>query len=222
VADLPFDADRAIPLLRAAVHPYPPPALYQLAYAGFTSLFEQLVACIVSVRTFEEVTLPTCRTLFAHARTPAAVSALTVPQIARLIAPCTFHQPKAERIHALARRTVAEFAGVLPCDFGVLTSFAGVGPKCANLAIGIACPTPHGIPVDVHVHRVANRWGIVRTATPQKTMAHLEAILPKRYWMEINRLLVPFGKFVCTANAPRCSTCPLRDMCRQIGVTSSR
>jgi endonuclease-3 len=221
-AKRPFDLPLAFRLLRTAVKPYAPAALFQLADDGFTSLFEQLVSCIVSIRTFEEVTLPTCRRLFAAARTPAAMAALSVAEIDHLIATCTFHEPKAKQIHAIAHRTLAEFGGRLPCDFDVLTGFAGVGPKCANLAIGIACPTPHGIPVDVHVHRITNRWGIVRTTTPEKTMAALEAALPREYWMDVNRLLVPFGKFVCTARGPKCSTCPLLAMCEQVGVTTRR
>jgi endonuclease-3 len=76
--------------------------------------------------------------------------------------------------------------------------------------------------VDIHVHRVTNRWGYVAALTPEKTMAALEAKLPKRYWIEINRLLVPFGKHICTGNLPRCSTCPVLDMCQQVGVTAHR
>ena len=222
MADRPFDADEAVRRLRVAVQPYTPAAMFQLADDGFTSLFEQLVSCLVSIRTLEETTLPACRRLFAVARTPAAVAALTVAQVDALISTSTFHEPKARQIHAIAEAAVRDFGGTLPCDFDVLTSFHGVGPKCANLAIGIACPTPHGIPVDVHVHRVANRWGIVAAKTPEKTMVQLEAVLPKRYWMEINRLLVPFGKFVCQGASPRCSTCPLLNLCRQVGVTTHR
>jgi endonuclease-3 len=102
-----------------------------------------------------------------------------------------------------------------------LLSLHGVGPKCAHLVLGTACGRPY-IGVDVHVHRVANRWGYVRAATPEKTMAALEEKLPQRYWVEINALLVPFGKHVCTGVAPKCSTCPLLDMCRQVGVTTHR
>jgi len=76
--------------------------------------------------------------------------------------------------------------------------------------------------VDIHVHRVTNRWGYVQAPTPEKTMEQLEATLPRRYWIEINRLLVPFGKHVCTGHLPKCSTCPLLDMCRQVGVTAHR
>ncbi|CAA9299609.1 MAG: Endonuclease III [uncultured Gemmatimonadaceae bacterium] len=100
-------------------------------------------------------------------------------------------------------------------------SFKGVGPKCANLALGVATGTA-GIAVDVHVHRVTNRWGYVAARTPEATMAALERVLPRRYWVEINRLLVPFGKHVCTGARPKCSTCPVLEYCRQVGVTEHR
>jgi len=208
--------------LRTAVKPYTRAAMFQLADEGHRSLFEQLVACIISIRTMEEVTLPTCRRLFIAARTPETIAKLSVSQIDELIRGCTFHEPKAKTIRDIAIRAVKEFAGELPCDFEELTSFHGVGPKCANLALGIACDEPHGVPVDIHVHRVTNRWGYVAAPTPEQTMVQLEAKLPKKYWMEINRLLVPFGKFACTGKMPKCSTCPLLEMCRQVGVTSSR
>ena len=90
-----------------------------------------------------------------------------------------------------------------------------------RIGVGIACGRPF-IGVDIHVHRVTNRWGYVATATPEKTMAALAVKLPRRYWVEINALLVPFGKHVCTGVRPKCSTCPVLEMCRQVGVTSHR
>ena len=102
-----------------------------------------------------------------------------------------------------------------------MLSLPGVGPKCANLALGIAC-RGNRVSVDIHVHRVTNRWGYVRTRTPEQTMAVLEERLPKRYRIEINQILVPFGKHVCTGVLPKCSTCPVLSMCRQVGVTSHR
>ena len=167
--------------------------------------------------------MPTARRLFAAARTPAEVAALTPEEIDALIHDCTFPEPKSRNIHEIARRIVAENGGQLPSDIDadILMSFHGVGPKCAHLALGIACGLPL-IGVDIHVHRVTNRWGYVAAATPEKTMEALQAKLPKRYWVEINALLVPFGKHVCTGVAPKCSTCPLRDMCRQVGVTKHR
>ncbi|WP_439626431.1 endonuclease III domain-containing protein [Gemmata sp.] len=217
----PFDVTVALPLLRTATAPYPRAALFELFDEGHASVFEILVACIISIRTRDEVTLPVARALFAAARTPAGVAALSEKQIDHLIGQSTFHEPKAKTIRDIARRTVEEHGGTLPCDPDVLLDFHGVGPKCANLALGIACNLPL-IGVDVHVHRVTNRWGLVAAKTPEKTMAALQGALPQANWVEINALLVPFGKHVCTGTAPKCSTCPLLAMCQQVGVTSHR
>lgn len=216
-----FDIDAVVRRIREGVRPFAAAAMFELADRGHTSLFEQLVACILSIRTRDEVSLPTALRLFAVARTPAELSRLAPAQIDDLIRAVSFHEAKARQIHEIARRTAGEFGGALPCDADVLTSFRGVGPKCAHLALGIACGQAK-IAVDVHVHRVTNRWGLVRTRTPEQTMAALEQVLPKRYWVEINRLLVPFGKHVCTAVRPACSTCPVLEFCRQVGVTAHR
>lgn len=207
--------------IRRAVEPFAKAALFELAKEGFTSPFEQLVACIISIRTYDEVMLPTARNLFAHARTPLEMSRLTPQQIDELIRPSTFHERKAQQIHTIARRVVEDYNGELPCDAEVLLSLGGVGPKCANLVLGIACGQPR-IGVDIHVHRVTNRWGYVQTRTPEQTIAKLEEKLPRRSWVEINELLVPFGKHICTGNLPRCSTCPVLEYCEQVGVTAHR
>ena len=195
--------------------------MFELAERGHDSLFEQVVGCIISIRTRDEVSLPVALALLEVASTPAAMAKLSVARIDSLIGASTFHRGKSETIRAIAIRAVDEFNGSLPCDFDVLTSFKGVGPKCANLALGIACGQAR-IGVDVHVHRVTNRWGVISTRTPEQTMAALEKLLPKRYWIEINRLLVPFGKHVCTGRLPRCSTCPVLEYCEQVGVTRHR
>jgi endonuclease-3 len=217
----PFDLDQAMAGVAEAVRPFPRAALFELADDGHTSAFEQLVACIISIRTRDEVMLPLARRLFARARTPAELSSLSVDEIDGLITLSSFHEAKARQIHAIATRVVAEYNGSLPCDEAVLLSFSGVGPKCAHLVLGIACDQPF-IGVDIHVHRVTNRWGYVVAPTPEKTMIALEEKLPRRYWVEINRLLVPFGKHVCTGSLPHCSTCPVLAMCRQVGVTAHR
>jgi len=196
-------------------------AMFALASEGYTSLFEQLVACIISIRTLDETMLTCARRLFKRARTPAAVAALPVRSIDALIRQSAFHESKAKQIRDIARQTVDDHDGALPCDFDVLSSFAGVGPKCANLALSIACGESR-IGVDVHVWRITNRWGYVVAPTPEQAMRALERKLPKQYWVEINRLLVPFGKHVCTGRLPKCSTCPVLEMCKQVGVTETR
>jgi endonuclease III len=219
----PFSFNVALSRIRRTIRAegFADAAMFELARQGHRSVFEQLVACIISIRTLDEVSLPVALQLFAKARDAAAIAALSEREIDRLIHASSFHEAKARQIRAIAQRTVKEFAGRLPCDFDVLTSFSGVGPKCANLTLGVACGHPK-ISVDIHVHRVTNRWGIVSTAAPERTMTALEAILPKRYWIEINQLLVPFGKRVCTGRLPKCSTCPVLEMCRQVGVTAHR
>jgi endonuclease-3 len=207
--------------LEEAVKPYPKAAMFELADSGFASPFEQLVACVISIRTKDEVSLPTARCLFEQARSPAEMVRLEPEEIDQLIRDCSFHERKAQQIHALAERLVEEYDGELPCERSLLLSFDGVGPKCANLALGVACGQPY-ISVDIHVHRVTNRWGYIQATTPEKTMAALEDKLPREYWLDINRLLVPFGKHICTGQRPRCSACPLLDMCEQIDVKNPR
>lgn len=212
-----FDIHIAMPAIREQVRPFPPAALFQLAEEGFGSPFEQLLACIISIRTKDEVTLPCARRLFALARTPAELMQLTPTELDKAIVQSTFHEAKVPQMLAIATRILAEYDGVLPCDFEVLTSFQGIGPKCANLTLGIACHQAK-ISVDIHVHRITNRWGYVAARTPEATLASLEQKLPQEYWVEINRLLVPFGKHVCTGQRPKCSTCPVLAMCAQVGV----
>lgn len=217
----PFDIEEVLARVRRAVRPFPRAAMFQLADEGFESTFEQLVACIISIRTLDETTIPVAHALFAVARTPAAVLELGASRLAALIAASTFAPRKAQQIVAIARRAVDELGGAIPCDFEVLTSFAGVGPKCANLVLAVACGQGR-ISVDVHVHRIANRWGYVATRTPEASLAALELRLPRAHWAELNALLVPFGKHVCTGALPRCSACPVLAFCRQVGVTRHR
>ncbi|WP_374689765.1 endonuclease III [Promineifilum sp.] len=217
----PLDIDLALNRIEAAVEPYPKAAMFELAELGYATPFEQLIACIISIRTRDEASLPIARRLLDVARTPAAMAQLAPDEIDRLIASSTFHERKSFQIHAIARRIVDEYGGELPCDEQVLLSFSGVGVKCAHLALGIACDQPW-ISVDIHVHRVTNRWGYVAAPTPEQTMVELERVLPRAHWIDINRLLVPFGKHICTGELPRCSTCPVLEMCRQVGVERHR
>ncbi len=216
-----FDIHEAIHRLRAVVQALPKAALFNLYDQGYTSLFEQLIACIISIRTYDEVTVPTAIRLFDIARTPKAIQQLSPVQIDAAIFNSTYHEAKSHQIHAIAATIMDTYRGELPGDFETLTSFKGVGPKCASLALGIALGQPY-IGVDIHVHRITNRWGYVATKTPEKTMIALQQKLPKEYWVEINRLLVPYGKHVCKGTYPRCSECPLVDMCAKQGVSGSR
>ncbi len=135
---------------------YPKAGLFQLADEGFGDVFSVLVSCILSIRTTDEAAVPAARRLFALGRTPAEIATLDVAVMDAAIASCQYHETKAGQIHAIAQRVRDEFGGNLPCDFDTLTSFHGVGPKCAGLALGIGCGQAR-ISVDVHVHRVTIR-----------------------------------------------------------------
>ena len=197
---------------------YPRAAMFQLAEEGYQSLFEQLISCLISIRTYDEVSLPVSRRLFARARTPVDMNQLSVADIEALIKECTFAERKAGQISTISAQIVEQHKGELPCDETTLLAFKGVGHKCAHLALGIACKQPY-ISVDIHVHRVMNRWGYVATKTPEKTTTALEAKLPEDYWIDTNRLIMPFGKQICKGKRPQCDRCFLADMCPRIGVS---
>jgi len=217
----PFDIDEAFRRLRRATAGLPKAAMFELRDRGFGSPFEQLVAALISARTRDETTVPVCLRLFAVARTPEAMAALDEDRVVELLHGATFPEPKARDLKAIARRILEDYGGRVPDSAEVLTRFRGIGPKIAALTLGVGFGLP-AIAVDVHVHRVTNRWGYVATPTPERTQAALEAVLPQRYWIEINERLVPFGKFVCTGERPKCSGCVMLSMCRQVGVTDTR
>jgi len=216
-----FDIDVALARVERAIEGLPKAAMFELAEAGYDSVFHQLVACILSIRTRDEVSLPAALRLFERAPTPADVTRLSEEELDELISASSFHEAKARQILAIAEATVTDHEGELPCDDETLLAFNGVGPKCANLTLGIACGLPR-ISVDIHVHRVTNRWGYVETNTPEQTLAALQEKLPEHHAIDLNRLVMPFGKQICTGRRPQCSTCLLLDICPQVGVENPR
>lgn len=216
----PFDWDEAFRRLRAHLAGLPKAAMFELRDRGFGSLFEQLAAALISARTRDETTIPVSLRLFAVARTPAALAALDEPALTRLLDGATFPEPKARDLLAIARAIRDYHGGRTPETPEGLTAFRGVGPKIAALALGVALGRPL-IAVDIHVHRITNRWGVVAAPTPEKTQAALERILPEPYRVEINERLVPFGKHTCTGPRPRCPACPLLEMCARVGVATA-
>jgi endonuclease-3 len=155
------------------------------------------------------------------ADTPAALLRLTPRAIEKLIYPVGFYGTKARVIRGLCRDILERFGGRVPDTIDDLLTLKGVGRKTANLVVTIGFGKP-GICVDTHVHRISNRLGYVRTKTPDETEMALRATLPRRYWIGYNDLLVSFGQNVCAPVSPKCSTCPVTDLCPKVGVTSRR
>jgi endonuclease-3 len=183
--------------------------------------FRVLIACILSLRTQDTTTGPAAARLFALAGTPPAMLRLTPRQIERAIYPVGFYRTKARAIRTICHDIIERFDGRVPDEIDDLLTCTGVGRKTANLVVTMGYGKP-GICVDTHVHRISNRLGYVRTNTPDETEQALRRRLPRRYWIGYNDLLVSFGQNVCTPISPRCSRCPVRALCRRVGVTSAR
>ncbi|MBD2701217.1 endonuclease III [Spirosoma sp. BT702] len=217
----PFDLDVMLARIEEAIRPYPKAAMFDLVERGYDTLFEQLISCIISIRTLDETTIPVSLRLFEKARTPEQLLTLDIPTLTQILYGTTYPDQKAYTMRGIAERIMNEFGGTLPADFDTLISLKGVGPKCANLALGVATGQA-AISVDIHVHRVVNRWGFVQTKQPEQTLKVLETKVPHEQWVNINRLLMPFGKHICTGTLPHCSTCPVLDWCEQVGVERHR
>jgi endonuclease-3 len=183
--------------------------------------FRLLVACVISLRTKDEVTAQASARLFAVAATPEALARLPQSRIAKLIFPAGFYNTKAKQIREISRRIARDHGDRVPADREALLALPGVGRKTANLVLGLGFGIP-AICVDTHVHRISNRLGLVRTKNPEETEHALEKVLPRRLWIEINDLLVTFGQNVCQPVSPWCSTCPLAARCPRIGVGRHR
>jgi endonuclease-3 len=183
--------------------------------------FLTLIGCVLSLRTKDETTALAAPRLFAQAATPQAILAMEPDAIAKLIYPVGFYRTKARTIRSISEKLLDDYNGRVPDDIDELTKLPGVGRKTANLVVTEAYGKP-GICVDTHVHRISNRWGLVKAATPDKTEQALRQALPQRYWIECNSLLVAFGQTLCQPVSPWCSRCPVSRFCPQIGVTHSR
>jgi endonuclease III len=183
--------------------------------------FSVLVATIISLRTRDEVTDVAAPRLLARAPTPAALACTPIARIAKLIYPAGFYPTKARTLRSLARTLLDEHGGRVPDTLEGLLALHGVGRKTANLVLTLGHGKP-GICVDTHVHRISNRLGFVRTKTPDESELVLRRILPRRWWIPINDVLVAFGRQHCTPLSPHCSTCPVSHVCRRVGVTRSR
>jgi len=183
--------------------------------------FKVLVSCILSLRTKDEVTMAASIRLFALATTPAELAALDEEVIEKAIYPAGFYRKKAKTLKALAVELIDSYGGNVPDTIEGLLRLGGVGRKTANLVVTLGYGKP-GICVDTHVHRITNRWGLVSTKTPDKTEFALREVLPEKYWIGINDLLVTYGQNICRPISPFCSKCRIFGFCDKKGLEKSR
>ncbi len=183
--------------------------------------FKVLISTVLSLRTKDATTEKASHHLFARADSPGRMLKLSASEIETLIYPVGFYRTKARNILEICRALLEKFQGRVPDDLDTLLTLKGVGRKTANLVVTAGFGKP-GICVDTHVHRISNRWGFVKTKTPEETERELRRVLPKRYWIRFNDLLVAYGQNLCVPVSPFCSRCKIRRFCPRIGVGKSR
>ena len=215
-----FPFDEMIDTLKAYLRD-DAPVVTRISRSEGGSPFLILVSTLLSLRTKDETTDMAMERLTAKARTPENLLGLSAEELEKIIYPVGFYRNKARTLQSVSRIIIEKYGGKVPDSIDELLTIKGVGRKTANLVITEAFGKP-GICVDTHVHRISNRLGAIFTKDPHQTEEALRRILPKKYWMIYNALLVAFGRKTCQPVSPRCSKCPIDNLCRQVGVTRHR
>jgi len=215
-----FDIHKVWPLLKRQVNGLRVPWLETMA-SRKRDPFKILISCILSLRTQDRTTGEASERLYRLASTPGEMTRLPVKTIEKAIYPVGFYRVKAKTIRLLSSDILDRFKSRVPSEIDELLTLKGVGRKTANLVVTLGYDKP-GICVDTHVHRITNRWGYVKTKTPEETEFALRKKLPPEYWKEINGLLVAFGQNVCKPVSPLCSRCDLNSFCARTGIVNHR
>jgi endonuclease-3 len=211
----------ALRIVKREIRQWEEPVLGVVARDSNRDPFRILMSCLLSLRTKDKTTREASARLFALAHQPASMLTLPLKKIERAIYPVGFYRTKAKSIHTICRRLLEVYGGTVPDSIEELVTLSGVGRKTANLVVTVGYGKP-GICVDIHVHRISNRWGYVRTKTPEETEQALRRKLPTLHWVTFNDLLVPYGQNLCQPVSPFCSKCKLKDFCDRVGVRQSR
>ena len=200
---------------------WPDPVVGVVAKESGRDPFLVLISCLLSLRTKDKTTAEASARLFALASTPATMQPLPQSVVESAIYPVGFYRTKAKQIQQICTQLLDRYHGLVPDQIDELLTLPGVGRKTANLVVTVGYEKP-GICVDIHVHRISNRWGYVNTTTPDETEKALRAQLPPKYWITFNDLLVPYGQNLCQPVSPFCSRCKIAQYCDRVGVTKSR
>ncbi|MCR5265286.1 MAG: endonuclease III [Cyanobacteria bacterium RUI128] len=174
-----------------------------------------LIGCILSLRTNDRTTYPATLRMLKLAKTPQEMAKVDVKDLEKAIYPVGFYANKAKQIIELSKIITEELDSKVPDTIEDLCKFNGVGRKTANLVLAKGFNTP-AICVDVHVHRICNRLGLIKTKNPEETEFALRDKLPQKYWLDINTILVTHGQNICKPIKPLCSQCPIEQYCKKI------
>jgi endonuclease-3 len=185
------------------------------------SPYRVLIATVLSHRTKDEVTDVASQRLFTRFPAPSDLAGADPAEVAALIKPVGFYNRKATTVVQIARDLIDRFGGQVPEDLDAMCTLPSVGRKTANVVLVNGFGTP-AVAVDTHVHRISNRMGWVRTKTPEQTEQALRRLAPRDTWLHLNDALVNHGRMICKPIGPRCSVCPVADVCRRVRVRPAR
>lgn len=197
------------------------PSVTKIAKLYNNDPFKVLISTIISLRTKDEVTLKSSLKLFNHADTPEQLLNLSLKELERIIFPAAFYKRKAVTIKEICEKLVDIYNSKVPDNINDLLKFKGVGRKTATLVM-IEGFKKDEVCVDTHVHRITNRVGLVKTKSQDKTEIALKKIIPVKYWVKLNEILVVYGQKICKPISPLCSSCFIDKYCDRINVKSSR
>jgi endonuclease III len=215
------DIHVVLKLVKSSVTKFKPPFVTGLAHRqGGVDPFLVLIACLLTLRTRDKVAYEAFCRLTAIARDPFEMANLHVGEIEAAIYPVGFYRNKSRQIIDISKKIAVEFMGKVPHSIEELLRLKGVGRKTSNLVVTVGFGRP-GICVDIHVHRICNRLGYVRTRTPDETEEELREKLPIKYWKSLNKWLVLFGQNQCVSRFPYCGTCPVKSYCAKFGVNGN-
>ncbi|MBD3273456.1 endonuclease III [Candidatus Dependentiae bacterium] len=213
--------EKIIKILRKETKNFNPTLIKQIIIKHNKDPFLILICCLLSLRSKDIVTINVCNDLIKKAQTPKEILNIPLRELEKIIFKIGFYKNKAKVLHKVSKEIIEKYDGKVPKTEIELLELPGVGRKTANLVLGLAFNKP-AICVDIHVHRISNRLGIIKTKTPEKTEFALKKIIPKKYWIEWNDLLVRWGQNICTPISPKCSQCKIKKYCKQIGVIKHR
>lgn len=211
-----FDIDAVMRELEKHFYAVKTP-IVDLIQAKTKDPFKVLVATILSARTKDETTARAANELFQVVKDPDDLDKISAQKLNSIIRQVGFHNDKTRHLKQLPRVLKARFGGKVPAEIDELLELPGVGRKTANLVRAVAFSLP-AICVDVHVHRISNRWGYISTKTPFESEMALREKLPEKHWLLYNSYVVAFGQNLCTPRKPRCGVCPIHQYCKKIGV----
>lgn len=213
--------NKFIKILEKNINNFQPPLVEQIIKEYSKNPFLILISCLLSLRSKDSITIHICRKLFSIAKTPKEILELQQNELEKLIYKIGFYKNKSKVLLEVSNIILQKFNGKVPNTMEKLLSIKGVGRKTANLVLGLAFDVP-SIIVDIHVHRISNRMGIIQTKDTLQSELELQKILPKKYWTEWNKLLVMWGQNICRPISPKCSKCALNKICKKIGVLKHR